>query len=107
VLHLGASGRERSKRHVPGASVLDQWRAAIFRLASSDRRRDGSGTRTGTDSGRVRAVPAGNGGRAMSPVVTPQFGDLLARALSEPGIVSRAYSAFHGYSIGNQILAIV
>jgi antirestriction protein ArdC len=38
---------------------------------------------------------------------TPQFAELLARALAEPGIVSRAYSAFHGYSLGNQILAIV
>lgn len=37
----------------------------------------------------------------------PQFADLLNRALGEPGIVSRAYSAFHGYSIGNQILALV
>jgi len=35
----------------------------------------------------------------------PQFVDLLSRALTEPGVISRAYSAFHGYSIGNQILA--
>ena len=41
----------------------------------------------------------------MTPA--PQFADLLARAVTEPGIVSRAYSAFHGYSIGNQILALV
>src|SRR5260221_14538816 len=38
---------------------------------------------------------------------TPQFSDLLSRALTEPGVVSRAYSAFHGYSIGNQLLALV
>jgi len=46
----------------------------------------------------------------MSPAVPfnqPQFADLLSRALIEPGIVSRAYSAFHGYSIGNQLLALV
>src|SRR5213083_2184131 len=46
----------------------------------------------------------------MSPVTTfspPQFTDLLARALTEPGVISTAYSAFHGYSIGNQILAFV
>jgi hypothetical protein len=46
----------------------------------------------------------------MSPVSTfspPQFADLLARALTEPGIISTAYTAFHGYSIGNQILALV
>jgi hypothetical protein len=36
-----------------------------------------------------------------------QFADLLRRALTEPGVVSRAYTAFHGYSIGNQILALI
>ena len=36
-----------------------------------------------------------------------QFGDLLSRALVEPGVISRAYTAFHGYSIGNQLLAFV
>jgi hypothetical protein len=38
---------------------------------------------------------------------TPQFAELLSRALTEPGVVSRAYSAFHGYSVGNQLLAFV
>src|SRR6266576_1833498 len=38
---------------------------------------------------------------------TPQFAELLSRALSEPGIVSTAYTAFHGYSMGNQILALL
>ena len=37
----------------------------------------------------------------------PAFADLLNRALTEPGIVSKAYSAFHGYSIGNQLLALI
>ena len=45
----------------------------------------------------------------MTPLnlTAPQFVDLLNRALAEPGIVSRAYTAFHGYSLGNQILALV
>jgi N-terminal domain of anti-restriction factor ArdC len=46
----------------------------------------------------------------MTPTISrnaPQFAELLSRALSEPGVVSRAYTAFHGYSIGNQILALV
>jgi antirestriction protein ArdC len=34
------------------------------------------------------------------------FSDLLARAVSEHGIVSKAYSTFHGYSLGNQLLAL-
>jgi antirestriction protein ArdC len=43
----------------------------------------------------------------MTPAAGPQFAELLSRALTEPGVVSRAYSAFHGYSLGNQILAFV
>ena len=44
----------------------------------------------------------------MNPAVavaTPQFADLLARAVTEPGVIAAAYSAFHSYSIGNQLLA--
>lgn len=37
----------------------------------------------------------------------PTFATLLARAVTEPGIISRAYSTFHGYSIGNQLLALM
>jgi hypothetical protein len=35
-----------------------------------------------------------------------QFRDLLSRAVSEPGTISAAYSAFHAYSIGNQLAAL-
>src|SRR5436309_14183002 len=42
-----------------------------------------------------------------SRLTAPRFADLLTRALTEPGTISRAYTAFHGYSIGNQILALV
>ena len=34
------------------------------------------------------------------------FTDLLTRALSDPGKIHEAYTAFHGYSIGNQMLAL-
>src|SRR5262249_42959126 len=53
-------------------------------------------------------VPAGNrakGVRMESYQV--QFRDLLKRAVSEPGTISAAYSAFHNYSIGNQLAALV
>lgn len=43
----------------------------------------------------------------MSLVSAPQFGELLSRAVSEPGVISRAYNAFHDYSLGNQLLALV
>src|SRR5262252_7383679 len=36
---------------------------------------------------------------------TAAFADLVRSAVTDPGIVSSAYSAFHGYSIGNQLLA--
>lgn len=35
------------------------------------------------------------------------FATLLDRAVSEPGLIHKAYSAFHGYSIGNQLLALL
>src|SRR5688572_30022592 len=41
----------------------------------------------------------------MTPSVS--FADLLQSALTEPGIVSKAYHAFHGYSLGNQLLAMI
>lgn len=35
------------------------------------------------------------------------FNDLLRSALSDPGVISSAYTAFYGYSIGNQMLAYI
>lgn len=35
----------------------------------------------------------------------PEFSALLNEALTKPGFLSEAYTAFHGYSIGNQVLA--
>ena len=35
------------------------------------------------------------------------FATLLDEAVSKPGSIHAAYSAFHGYSIGNQLLALV
>ena len=43
----------------------------------------------------------------MSMFTHASFSDLLESAVTEPGIVLRAYHAFHGYSVGNQILALV
>jgi hypothetical protein len=43
----------------------------------------------------------------MTALAPAAFADLLQKAVSEPGIISKAYTAFHGYSIGNQILALV
>jgi hypothetical protein len=41
----------------------------------------------------------------MSVTVSATFADLLARAITEPGRIHAAYTAFHGYSIGNRMLA--
>src|SRR5216684_9198569 len=43
----------------------------------------------------------------MTALAPATFASLLQEAVTKPGIVSKAYSAFHGYSIGNQILALV
>ena len=34
------------------------------------------------------------------------FADLLANAVTEPGRIHEAYTAFHGYSLGNQLSAL-
>ena len=36
-----------------------------------------------------------------------KWSDLLKAALTEPGLILRAYSAFHGYSISNQLAAML
>jgi antirestriction protein ArdC len=42
----------------------------------------------------------------MTPLASTAFADLLQKAVTEPGVISRAYSAFYGYSVGNQLLAM-
>jgi hypothetical protein len=37
----------------------------------------------------------------------PKWAALLVEAVNKPGLIMEAYSAFHNYSIGNQILALV
>src|SRR5499426_238005 len=37
----------------------------------------------------------------------PKWSALLVEAVNKPGLIMEAYSAFHHYSIGNQILALV
>ena len=36
---------------------------------------------------------------------SPDWGNLLKQALTEPGTISKCYSRFHGYSFSNQMLA--
>jgi len=38
-------------------------------------------------------------------MTTPNWSALLIDAVNKPGIISEAYSAFHNYSVGNQLLA--
>jgi len=40
-------------------------------------------------------------------VDVPKWASLLVEAVNKPGMIMEAYSAFHHYSIGNQILALV
>ncbi len=42
----------------------------------------------------------------VNPNTYPQWSALLADAVSKPGLLLAAYSAFHNYSVGNQVLAL-
>jgi hypothetical protein len=43
-----------------------------------------------------------------STVARPEkWTELLSQAVSQPGLILKAYSAFHGYSLGNQIAALI
>jgi hypothetical protein len=37
----------------------------------------------------------------------PKWSALLVEAVNKPGLIMEAYSAFHSYSIGNQLLALI
>src|SRR6266536_3328936 len=37
----------------------------------------------------------------------PKWSALLVEAVNKPGLIMEAYSAFHQYSVGNQLLALV
>src|SRR5438034_678568 len=39
-------------------------------------------------------------------MATPNFTTLLQDAVNKPGSIMKAYSAFHNYSLGNQLLAL-
>src|SRR5215472_10232712 len=38
--------------------------------------------------------------------VIPRWTELLHRAVTEPGVISTAFSRFHSYSVRNQLLAL-
>jgi antirestriction protein ArdC len=42
-----------------------------------------------------------------SPSTHPSWTELLKTAVTQPGIISAAFSRFHSYSLGNQLLAII
>jgi hypothetical protein len=44
---------------------------------------------------------------ATRSVDIPKWSALLVEAVNKPGLIMKAYSFFHNYSIGNQILALV
>jgi antirestriction protein ArdC len=43
--------------------------------------------------------------RSYSEFNNPRWAELLRRAVTEPGIISQAFTRFHNYSMGNQLLA--
>jgi hypothetical protein len=57
---------------------------------------------------RISSHTAGHPSQTQPPirVSPPQWADLLSQALTEPGVISLAYTAFPRYSLGNQLLAL-
>ena len=45
--------------------------------------------------------------RSYNKSTVPCWSDLLRSAVTEPGIVSTAFSRFHCYSVRNQLLALM
>jgi len=43
----------------------------------------------------------------MTDTFSPQWSQMLQEAVAKPGLLLKAYNAFHGYSIGNQLMALV
>jgi hypothetical protein len=43
----------------------------------------------------------------ISDTNTSRWSELLTAAVNQPGMILKAYSAFHGYSLGNRILALM
>lgn len=54
---------------------------------------------------RARPIRATDPVATQTPVVAG-FAELLERAVIDPGTISTAYRQFHGYSLGNQLLAL-
>ena len=46
-------------------------------------------------------------GQFTTTTDTTKWSDLLREAVSIPGTILEAYTAFHGYSVGNQMLAML
>lgn len=45
--------------------------------------------------------------QSYNHTTNPRWTDLLRQAVTEPGIISQAFSRFHAYSVGNQLLALL
>jgi hypothetical protein len=59
-----------------------------------------------TNSNSFKSAPPSVASReAHQKAVGVDFNELLNKALTEPGIISRAYSRFHRFSLSNQLLA--
>ena len=52
----------------------------------------------------AQAVPFSLDGGIMD---NQKWSELLKAAVSEPGLILKAYSNFHSYSLGNQIAAMI
>src|SRR5262245_36896911 len=93
---------------VPAATLTSlltvKWQDAIVVGVRQDGRRECGNTPRRPDHNALsrRVVMAD---RESTALPRPTFAALLESAVTSPGVISRAYSAFHSFSLGNQLLA--
>lgn len=62
---------------------------------------------SGASKSRGQKVSGNKGAESMKDTaIEIKFASLLNEAVSQPGLIARHYSAFHRYSLGNQVAAI-
>jgi len=79
---------------------------SVGRPPVSERRYEGGNLHLTDQNHEAKGAPIMDR-HATRSVDIPKWSALLVEAVNKPGMIMEAYSAFHSYSIGNQILALV
>src|SRR5207302_8835987 len=79
---------------------------SVGRPPVSERRYEGGNLHLTDQNHAAKGAPIMDR-HATRSVDIPKWSALLVEAVNKPGLIMEAYRAFHNYSIGNQILALV